>query len=64
MASLKSTAFGDREGDLAMYLTVAMLIVHDACIETNYKALFSHLSMHKANHRPSGQPLLGGGGGG
>ena len=43
-----------------MYDGVAMLIVHGACIETNGKALFSHLSMHKANHRPSGQPLLGG----
>ena len=45
-----------------MYDGLAMLIAHGACIETNGKALFSHLSMHKANHRASGQPLLGGGG--
>ena len=37
MASLNSpAAFGDvREGDLAMYDGVAMLIAHGACIETN-----------------------------
>ena len=60
MASLKSSAFGVGEGKLAMYDGLAALIDHGACIEGKDKASFDHLSMHEANHPPSGQPPEGG----
>ncbi len=43
-----------------MHDWVAALIDHGAGIEDKDKAFIDHLSMHEANHPPSGQPLEGG----
>ena len=40
-----------------MHDGISALIDHGACIEDKDKAFFDHLSMHEANHPPSGQPL-------
>ena len=40
-----------------MHGGILTLIDLSACIENKDKDLFDHLSMHEANHPPSGQPL-------